>query len=96
MIGVKADVGEHDIKLFLKPRAGSGIDLADLSSWIGSRLAAYQNPRYLALVEEFERTPSLRIMKHKLSRALDDGWDRLSAATARGPVVGPAKEDASP
>jgi len=96
MIGVSADVGEQDIKLFLKPRAGAGIDLADFSSWIGSRLAPYQNPRYLALVEEFERTPSLRIMKHKLSRALDDGWDRLSAATARGPVVGPAKEDASP
>jgi crotonobetaine/carnitine-CoA ligase len=96
MIGVTADVGEQDIKLFLKPRAESCIDLADFSSWIGSRLAAYQNPRYLTLVEEFERTPSLRIMKHKLSRALDDGWDRLSAGTARAPAAGPAKEDASP
>jgi crotonobetaine/carnitine-CoA ligase len=96
MIGVRTDVGEQDIKLFLKPRAGASIDLPAFSAWIGSRLAPYQNPRYLVLVEEFERTPSLRIMKHKLSRALDDGWDRLSAVTPLGCVAVPAKEDASP
>ena len=32
------------------------------------------------LVDEFERTPSLRIMKHKLSRDPQDGWDRLAGA----------------
>ena len=28
------------------------------------------------LVEEFERTPSLRLMKHRLSPRRDDCWDR--------------------
>jgi len=96
MIGVRSDVGEQDIKLFLKPRAGAGIDLPAFSSWIGTRLAPYQNPRYLALVEEFERTPSLRIMKHKLSPAVDDAWDRLSGAAPPGPLAAAAKEDVSP
>ena len=27
------------------------------------------------VVQEFERTPSQRIMKHKLSRRTDDAWD---------------------
>ncbi|WP_139976588.1 AMP-binding protein [Ochrobactrum sp. CGA5] len=77
MIGVAADVGEQDIKLFVKPKNGSQVDPAALSVWLTGRLANYQNPRYIAVIEEFERTPSQRIMKHKLSKALDDCWDRL-------------------
>ena len=77
MIGVAAEVGEQDIKLFVQPKAGQTVDPAALSTWLAKRLAPYQNPRYIAVVASFERTPSLRIMKHKLSRATDDGWDRL-------------------
>ncbi len=83
MIGVATDVGEQDIKLFVKPRGGMAVDLAQLSAWLGARLAPYQNPRYLAVIEEFERTPSLRIMKHRLSTARDDCWDRLAGAERR-------------
>jgi crotonobetaine/carnitine-CoA ligase len=79
MIGVAAEVGEQDIKLFVQPREGMEVDLAALSAWLGERLAPYQNPRYLAQVAEFERTPSLRIMKHRLSPARDDGFDRLAS-----------------
>jgi len=77
MIGVAAEIGEQEIKLFVQPRAGETVDPASLSTWLGQRLAPYQNPRYIALVTEFERTPSQRIMKHKLSHARDDCWDRL-------------------
>jgi len=78
MIGVAADIGEQDIKLFVKPRHGAIIDPQALSGWLGQRLAPYQNPRYIALVDEFERTASQRIMKHKLSPRLDDCWDRTA------------------
>lgn len=80
MIGVASDVGEQDIKLFVKPRAGAAIDEAALSDWLAARLAPYQNPRYIAFVDEFERTASQRIMKHKLSPRLDDAWDRTARA----------------
>jgi len=80
MIGVAADVGEQDIKLFVKPRDGAVIDPQALSGWLGQRLAPYQNPRYIAVVDEFERTASQRIMKHKLSPRLDDCWDRAAMA----------------
>jgi crotonobetaine/carnitine-CoA ligase len=36
-------------------------------------------PRYVAIVPGFERTPSQRIMKHRLSSRRDDCWDRLAA-----------------
>lgn len=75
MIGVKAEVGEQDIKLFVKAKVGHSPALPDLHTWLSQRLAAYQCPRYLALVDEFERTPSQRIIKHRLSTSLDDAWD---------------------
>jgi crotonobetaine/carnitine-CoA ligase len=78
MIGVAADVGEQDIKLFVTVRAGAALDLAEFSAWLAARLAPYQNPRYIRVVDGFERTPSQRIVKHRLSRALDDAWDRLA------------------
>jgi carnitine-CoA ligase len=78
MIGVAVDVGEQDIKLFVKPKSGQRLDPAEFSAWIGQRLAPYQNPRYIAVVDEFERTASQRIMKHKLSPGLDDCWDRMA------------------
>lgn len=80
MIGVAAEVGEQDIKLFVKPRAGTALDPAELSAWLSARLAPYQNPRYLALVDEFERTPSLRIMKHRLPAAREGCFDRMAPA----------------
>jgi crotonobetaine/carnitine-CoA ligase len=75
MIGVAADVGEAAIKLFVKPKAGMNLPPRELSEWLAARLARYQQPRYIAVVQEFERTPSQRIMKHKLSRRTDDAWD---------------------
>ena len=83
MIGVAAEIGEQDIKLFVQPRSGERIEPAVLSAWLGARLAPYQNPRYIAVVSGFERTPSQRIMKHKLSRTLDDCWDRLQPSSTR-------------
>ncbi|TXI09122.1 MAG: ATP-dependent acyl-CoA ligase [Rhizobium sp.] len=80
MIGVNAEVGEQEIKLFVKPKAGANIDFASFSGWLAQRLAPFQNPRYLAVVEEFERTPSQRIMKHRLPASLEGSWDRLEKA----------------
>lgn len=84
MIGVASDVGEQDIKLFVKPRAGSPLQPAALSRWLEERLAPYQMPRYIALVEEFERTPSQRIMKHKLPASTAEEWDRRAEKPSGG------------
>jgi crotonobetaine/carnitine-CoA ligase len=78
MIGVAAEIGEQEIKLFVQPKPGETIDPAAFSSWLAARLAPFQNPRYLAFVQGFERTPSQRIMKHKLPRETKGCWDRVA------------------
>jgi len=82
MIGVAAEIGEQEIKLFVKPKEGSEVDPEALSRWLGQRLAPYQNPRYIAVVAEFERTASQRIMKHKLSPSREDCFDRMALQKA--------------
>jgi len=78
MIGVAAEIGEQDIKLFVKRREGATLAPAELSDWLGQRLAPYQTPRYIVMVEEFERTASQRIMKHRLAAQTAAVWDRMA------------------
>lgn len=75
MVGVKAEIGEQEIKLFVKPKPGQELQLSELNDWLDERLASYQRPRYFALVDDFERTPSQRIIKRKLPRTTHDAWD---------------------
>ncbi|HEU0157721.1 MAG TPA: AMP-binding protein [Hyphomicrobiaceae bacterium] len=75
MIGVAAEVGEAEIKLFVTLRQGVELEPQELSAWLADRLPRYQRPRYITVLDAFERTPSARIMKHALSRRTDDCWD---------------------
>lgn len=75
MIGVAAEIGEQEIKLFLQPRQGASLDLSAFSAWLAPRLARYQQPRYLALIEDFPRTPSQRIRKFALPSGTADCLD---------------------
>jgi crotonobetaine/carnitine-CoA ligase len=83
MIGVAAEVGEADIKLFVMPKPGMRPSPPELWAWLAPLLPRHQRPRYIAIVGEFERTPSQRIAKHKLSRRTDDAWD-AAAGNATG------------
>jgi crotonobetaine/carnitine-CoA ligase len=82
MLGVAAEIGEQEIKLFVQPRDGETLDAPALAAWLSTRLARHQLPRYIAIVPGFERTPSQRIMKHRLSRRTDDCWDRFAGSRA--------------
>lgn len=75
-IGVKADIGEEDIKLFVRPVRRDAISAEDLFHWMEGKLPRFQMPRYLRFVDDFPRTGSSRIMKHLLSRDPNDGEDR--------------------
>ncbi|OWT68922.1 MULTISPECIES: AMP-binding protein [unclassified Achromobacter] len=75
-IGVASDIGEQEILLYVQWRVEHGGSFEPLSRWLGEHLASYQWPRYYAAVAQFELTPSERIRKHQLSRAVDQAWDR--------------------
>ncbi|HEY7085800.1 MAG TPA: AMP-binding protein [Hyphomicrobiaceae bacterium] len=80
MIGVAAEIGEAEIKLFVALKRDAQLAAHELSQWLAVRLARFQRPRYIAIVDQFERTPSQRIVKHTLSRRTDDAWDAEAAA----------------
>lgn len=79
IIGVPGQLGEQDIKLFVRVKENKRIEPIDLSVWLTERLASYQNPRFITVVDQFEKTPSERVMKHRLSASVVDSWDRLAA-----------------
>ena len=72
MIGVASEVGEEDIKLFVKPSDGAVLDPDTVFAWCAQRLAGYQVPRYLAVVDGFEKTSTQRIRKETLPRTTGD------------------------
>jgi Acyl-CoA synthetases (AMP-forming)/AMP-acid ligases II len=90
MIGVAAEIGEQDIKLFVQPRPGAALTAPELARWLAARLAPYQVPRYIAFVEDFPRTPSERIAKHALPQGRDDCWDRVAGQRGLCAVRPPA------
>jgi crotonobetaine/carnitine-CoA ligase len=75
VIGVDADVGEQELKAFIKSAAGSTLEPLEIIKWCESLLAYYQIPRYVIFVDSFEKTPTERIRKENLSKETTDGWD---------------------
>jgi crotonobetaine/carnitine-CoA ligase len=87
LVGVPSDVGEEDLKLFVRLRQGCAPDPSELLRWCEERMPHFQVPRYVAFVDEFDKTPSERIKKASLSRSTEDCWDR-EAHRSRTPSRG--------
>lgn len=66
MVGVEADIGEQDIHLYVQTKEEGIISEQELYEWMKHRLARYQLPRYITFIDDFPRTPSLRIKKKLL------------------------------
>lgn len=75
LVGIKAEIGEYDIHLFIERRVGSTPDPLEIWTWLSDRLAPYQRPRYISFVERFPRTPSQRIQKHLLDVSSENRWE---------------------
>ena len=75
LIPVSNEFGDEEIKAFIKPRSVQ-FDPKVFFEWCEGKMARYQIPRFVQIVDEFPKTPTQRIMKHKLSRSTTDCWDR--------------------
>ena len=76
VVGVPSEVGEEDVKAFVKVADPEQFTPAELLAWCRDRMARYQVPRYVQLVSEFETTATNRIRKEGLSRSTQDCFDR--------------------
>ena len=53
-------------------RARAELDLAEYHDWLEERLPRYMVPRFLELRDEFPKTPSEKVQKHRLIEAALD------------------------
>ncbi len=81
MVGVPAEIGENDIQLFVRRAPGSTLEAEAISAWLRDKLAPYQQPRFIAFIDEFPKTPSQRIRKHLLPKE-PDRWERETTRKA--------------
>jgi carnitine-CoA ligase len=75
VIGIASELADDEIKLFVRPAAGTTVGPLDVIRWCEARLAYFQVPRYVAFIDAFPKTPSERIRKDELPRSVDGCWD---------------------
>jgi crotonobetaine/carnitine-CoA ligase len=76
VIGVENELADQDIKAFLRLKPGERLDTAELVRWCEPRMASFQIPRYIAIIDEFPKTPTERIRKELLPRSTEGCYDR--------------------
>ncbi|MBN9444662.1 AMP-binding protein [Bosea sp. (in: a-proteobacteria)] len=75
LIGVPSEMGDDDLKLFIRTAEGRSTDPLALLRWCESRMPYFQIPRYVETIAEFPKTPTQRIKKSDLSRGVDSCFD---------------------
>jgi crotonobetaine/carnitine-CoA ligase len=85
LVGVPGELGDDELKLFIRTAEGRTIVPAELIEWCKPRMPHYQVPRYVELIDEFPKTPTQRIRKGELPRTVDRAWDAQAAASLRPP-----------
>lgn len=75
LVGVPEPHGEQDLALFVTAGEGGSLAAPDVVAWCRGRLASYQVPRYVVVVETFAKTPSQRIVKRVLRDRPEPWYD---------------------
>jgi len=67
-IGVPAEMGEEDIKLFVVLKPGSSLSLEAIRDHCAERMAKFMVPKHITFLDDMPRTPTGKPEKGKLSR----------------------------
>ncbi|QCK87859.1 ATP-dependent acyl-CoA ligase [Phreatobacter aquaticus] len=82
VVAVPSDVGEHEVLATIALRPGHQLDPADLIAFLRPRMAHFMVPRFIRIVSELPKTPTLKVEKHLLRKeglAASGVWDREAA-----------------
>lgn len=82
LVGVPSELGDDELKIFVRAKSGHTLEPQELVTWCRSRLPHFQVPRFVAFIDEFPKTPTQRIRKGELSRATQGVWDAETAKLA--------------
>jgi crotonobetaine/carnitine-CoA ligase len=77
-VPVPSEVGEDEILVAVVPKEGSTISPPDLIEFCEQKMAYFQVPRYVRIVDELPKTQTQRVEKHRVRREGLTGkcWDR--------------------
>ncbi len=79
-VGVPSEVGEEDVKIYVKLKPGEQLDALDLLKWCDDRLPYYMVPRYVEYVDEIPKTPTQRAQRYLLKqRGIGQAFDAYKA-----------------
>ena len=76
--GIKTDMAEDEVMIWVIPKNGVELDLKQLLSFCAENMAYFMVPRYVDLVQEIPRTGTLRIKKAEMKTrgVTKRTWDR--------------------
>jgi len=76
--GVRSELGEDEVMIWVKPKAGVQLDLKDLIRYCAANMAYFMVPRYIDVVDEIPRTETLRAIKREMKArgVTERTWDR--------------------
>lgn len=80
-IAVPSEDGEDEVFVAISLIQGATMDPAELILYLIPRMPHYMVPRYVRILDELPKTPSLKVKKHLLrdEGITDDTFDRVSA-----------------
>jgi carnitine-CoA ligase len=79
-VGVPAELGEDDVKIYVVLLPGKRLDPADLIKFCEERMAYFMVPRYVEFLEAFPKTATERTQKFELrKKGIGEAWDREKA-----------------
>ena len=82
VVAVPDELRGEEVKAFVQVQPGHAVAPADLVAFAREKLAAFKVPRFVEFVEDFPRTPSERVEKHKLLAQRADqrrgAWDAMT------------------
>jgi crotonobetaine/carnitine-CoA ligase len=75
LVPVPSELGDDELKIFLRTKAGATLAPAEFLTWCRAHLPHFQVPRFVEFIDEFPKTPTQRIRKMELSRSTATAWD---------------------
>ncbi len=80
-IAVPSEYDEDEVMVVVSPRAGTTLDPAELIRFAIARMPHYMVPRFVRLMDELPKTPSMKVQKAVLRKdgITSDTWDREKA-----------------
>lgn len=76
--GVPSELGEDEVMIWVQPRPGAELDLANLIRFCSANMAYFMVPRFIDVVDNIPRTETWRVQKGDMKKrgVTERTWDR--------------------